>query len=123
PRIAVPLVQRFGFGPVIGTGLASAAVGYALFLPVGLHSGYAGAILPTMVLAGVGFALAYGPLTMAATNGIAAEEQGLASGLVNTSFQFGGALVLAVVTAVADAAAGPDGSAPSVLAGFHAALY
>jgi EmrB/QacA subfamily drug resistance transporter len=123
PRIAVPLVQRFGFARVIGTGLASAAVGYALFLPIGLHSGYAAGMLPTFVLGGLGFALAYGPLTMAATNGIAPEEQGLASGLVNTSFQFGGALTLAVVTAVADAAAGPDGSARSVLDGYHAALY
>jgi EmrB/QacA subfamily drug resistance transporter len=123
PRIAVPLVQRFGFAPVIGTGLASAAVGYALFLPIALDSGYAAGMLPTFVLAGVGFALAYGPLTMAATNGIAAEEQGLASGLVNTSFQLGGALVLALVTAVADAAAGADGSAASVLDGYHAALY
>jgi EmrB/QacA subfamily drug resistance transporter len=123
PRIAVPLVQRFGFGPVIGTGLASATIGYALFLPIGLHSHYVTGMLPTFVLGGLGFALAYGPLTMAATNGIAPEEQGLASGLVNTSFQFGGALVLAIVTAVADAATGPDGSAQSVLDGFHAALY
>jgi hypothetical protein len=79
-------------------------------------------MLPTFLLAGVGFALAYGPLTMAATNGVVSEEQGLASGLVNTSFQFGGALVLAVVTAVADAAAGPDGSPQALLDGFHAAL-
>jgi hypothetical protein len=48
-------------------------------------------------------ALAYGPLNIEATNGIAPEEQGLAGGLLNTSFQFGGALVLAVVTAVNNA--------------------
>ncbi len=121
PRIAAPLVQRFGTARVIGTGLASAALGYALFLPIGLDSDYAPAMLPTFVLAGLGFALAYGPLTMAATNGIVPEEQGLASGLVNTSFQFGGALVLAVVTAVNNAA-GSDGSAEGLLDGFHAAL-
>ena len=67
-------------------------------------------MLPTFLLAGLGFALAFGPLNMAATNGVAAEEQGLAGGLVNTSFQFGGALVLAVVTAVNNAATGPGGS-------------
>jgi hypothetical protein len=43
----------------------------------------------------VGFALAFGPLNIAATSGVMPEEQGLAGGLLNTSFQFGGALVLA----------------------------
>ena len=65
-------------------------------------------MLPTMLLAGLGFALAYGPLNIAATNGIAPQEQGLAGGLVNTSFQFGGALALAVVTAVNAAYTDPD---------------
>jgi hypothetical protein len=76
-----------------------------------------------MILAGLGFALAYGPLNIAATNGIAPQEQGLAGGLVNTSFQFGGALVLAVVTAVNNAYAGPGSSPESVLDGFHAAIW
>jgi sugar phosphate permease len=79
-------------------------------------------MLPTFVLGGLGFALAYGPLNVAATNGVAPEEQGLAGGLVNTSFQFGGALVLAVVTAVNNAAAGAGGSPGAVLDGFHAAI-
>jgi sugar phosphate permease len=95
---------------------------YALFLPIGLDSSYATAMLPTFVLAGLGFALAYGPLNIAATNGVAPEEQGLAGGLVNTSFQFGGALVLAVVTAVNDANAGTDGSPQALLDGFQAAI-
>jgi EmrB/QacA subfamily drug resistance transporter len=120
PRIA-PLVVRFGVRTLITAGLASAAVGYALFLRVGLDSGYL-TMLPTFVFAGFGFALAYGPLNIAATDGIAAREQGLASGLVNTSFQFGGALVLAVATAVNSAAAGADGSPQGVLDGFHAAV-
>jgi sugar phosphate permease len=79
-------------------------------------------MLPTFIFAGFGFALAYGPLHIAATNGIAAEEQGLASGLVNTSFQFGGALVLAVATAANTANAGTDGSPQALLDGFHAAI-
>jgi EmrB/QacA subfamily drug resistance transporter len=123
PRIAAPLVNRFGAPPVIAAGLTSLTTGYALFLPIGLHSSYLAAMFPTFVLGGLGFALAYGPLTMAATNGIAAEEQGLASGLVNTSFQFGGALVLAIVTAVNDANTGADGTARALLDGFHPALY
>jgi MFS family permease len=116
-----PLIMRFGVRPLTMIGLASAGVGYALFLPIGLDSGYAAAILPTVMLAGLGFALAYGPLNIAATNGVAPAEQGLASGLVSTSFQVGGALVLAVVTAVNHAATGPDGSAQSFLDGFQAA--
>jgi MFS family permease len=121
PRVA-PLIERFGTTRLIGAGLASTAAAYALFLPIGLNSGYPLEMLPTFVLAGLGFALAYGPLNVAATNGVAPEEQGLAGGLVNTSFQFGGAFVLAVVTAVNNAAAGPDGSPPSLLDGFHAAI-
>jgi EmrB/QacA subfamily drug resistance transporter len=121
PRIA-PLVMRFGIRRLITAGLASTAVAYSLFLPIGLDSGYAAAILPTMIFGGLGFALAYGPLNIAATNGVRAEEQGLASGLVNTSFQFGGALVLAVVTAVNNAYTGADGSSQALLDGFQAAV-
>jgi EmrB/QacA subfamily drug resistance transporter len=121
PRIA-PLVMRFGVRPLVTAGLASTAIGYALFLPIGLESAYATAILPTMIFAGLGFALAYGPLNIAATNGVAPQEQGLASGLVNTSFQVGGALVLAVATAVATANTGADGSSQSLLDGFQAAI-
>ena len=121
PRIA-PLVGRFGVAPLTLTGLTLSAVGYGLFLPIGLDSRYALAILPTVILGGLGFALAYGPLNIAATNGIAPEEQGLAGGLVNTSFQFGGALVLAVATAVMAANAGTDGSAQARLDGFQAAI-
>jgi hypothetical protein len=79
-------------------------------------------MLPTFIFAGLGFGLAYGPLNVAATNGVAPEEQGLAGGLVNTSFQFGGALVLAVVTAVNNANTGADGSAQALLDGFHPAI-
>jgi EmrB/QacA subfamily drug resistance transporter len=121
PRVA-PLIERFGAIRLAAFGLASTAIGYALFLPIGLESNYALAMLPTFIFAGLGFALAYGPLNVAATNGVAPEEQGLAGGLVNTSFQFGGALVLAIVTAVNNANVGSDGSAQAVLDGFHAAI-
>jgi EmrB/QacA subfamily drug resistance transporter len=121
PRIA-PLVMRFGVKRLITAGLLSTAIGYSLFLPIGLESSYETAILPTMLFAGFGFALAYGPLNIAATNGVPAHEQGLASGLVNTSFQFGGALVLAVVTAVNNANTVADGTQQGLLDGFQAAV-
>jgi EmrB/QacA subfamily drug resistance transporter len=121
PRIA-PLVARFGVRPLVTAGLASTAAGYALFLPIGLHSGYAAAMLPTFVLGGLGFALAYGPLNIAGTNGVAAHEQGLASGLVSSSFQVGGALVLAVATAVNNANTVANGTSQGLLDGFRAAV-
>jgi EmrB/QacA subfamily drug resistance transporter len=121
PRIA-PLIGRFGVTPLIVAGMSSTAVAYGLFLPIGLHSSYAASMLPTMLLAGLGFALAFGPLNVAATSGVAPVEQGLAGGLLNTSFQFGGALVLAVVTAVNNANAGPGDSPQALLDGFHPAL-
>src|SRR5207248_10877373 len=108
---------------LVVAGMASIAVGYALFLRVGLDSSYASVMFPTFVLAGLGFALAFGPLNVAATNGVAPEEQGLAGGLLNTSFQFGGALVLAIVAAVDKANVGRGGSPQALLDGFHAALF
>jgi sugar phosphate permease len=102
--------------------MTSIVAGYALFLPIGLDSPYAAAILPTVLLAGLGFALAFGPLNIAATSGVAPEEQGLAGGLLNTSFQFGGALALAVTTAVINANTGAGGSPQALLDGFQPAL-
>ncbi len=116
------MIERFGVTRLIGAGLASTAAGYALFLPIGLDSSYAAAMLPSFLLTGLGFGLAYGPLNIAATSGIAPEEQGLAGGLVNTSFQFGGALVLAIVTAVNNAVVDGSGAASALLDGFHAAI-
>jgi EmrB/QacA subfamily drug resistance transporter len=121
PRIAT-LVMRFGVTRLIVTGMVSVTAAYLLFLPIGLDSSYLLGMLPTFLLAGIGFALAFGPLNIAGTNGVAPEEQGLAGGLLNTSFQFGGALVLAVATAVNNAYAGSGGTAEDTLQGFHAAI-
>jgi MFS family permease len=121
PTVTPRLVSRFGTVPVIVAGMVLAAVAYALFLPVGLDWTYA-AMLPTMLLLGLAFSLAYGALTIAATDGIAEEDQGLASGLLNVSLQFGAALGLAVVAAVLVAATGADGSPRALLDGYPAAL-
>jgi MFS family permease len=114
-------IARFGPTRLIVAGLLSASAAFALFIPIGLTSTYVPSVLPTMLLAGLGFALAFAPLNVAGTSGVAPAEQGLAGGLLNTSFQFGGALVLAIVTAVINA--NTDGSTPQgLLDGFHPAL-
>ncbi len=122
PTLTPRLVNRFGVFPVILAGALIGMLGYGLFLPIGLDSPYATAIFPTMLLTGIAFALAYGPLTIAATAGIAPGEQGLASGLLNTSIQFGTALGIAVMTAVAVAVAGGSDSRQELLDGYRAAL-
>jgi MFS family permease len=99
PRVG-PLVDRFGTARLIAAGAALFTAGYALFLRVDAVP-YVLTVLPTMLLIGAGFALCYPSLNIQATMGVADHEQGLASGLVNTSFQVGGALVLAIVSAVA----------------------
>jgi MFS family permease len=99
PTLTPWLVHRFGNGRVVFGGFAFAAAGYALFLPVSAEWSYP-AMLPTLILLGLAFSLAYGPLTIAATDGIPEQEQGLASGVLTTSFQFGSALGLAAVAAV-----------------------
>jgi len=120
PRVP-GLVARFGLARMILVGLGSHALAYGLFQAATIDSDYVLTLLPTFLLVGLGFGLAYGPLNMAATTGIAPEEQGLAGALVNTSFQFGGALILAVVAAINNAATGRAGSPQDLLEGFHAA--
>jgi EmrB/QacA subfamily drug resistance transporter len=120
------IVDRFGTTWPISMGMLSFVTGYLLFLGLDIDSAYATAILPTILLAGLGFMLAFGPLNMAATGGVEDHEQGLASGLVNTSFQVGGAIGLAIVTAVINSASAssdaPAGSAPALLDGYQAGL-
>ncbi len=99
PRMA-PVIFRFGTGAAITASLFAFVAGYLLFLGVGGSPTYVLAILPTVLLAGVGFAVGFPALNIQATAGVADHEQGLASGLVNTSFQVGGAVVTAVVSAV-----------------------
>ncbi|MEJ7837261.1 MAG: MFS transporter [Thermomicrobiales bacterium] len=100
PTVTPKLVERFGLRRVIVSGTSIGAIGYALFLRVGADSPYVTYMLPTVIMIGLAFSLAYGPLTIAATDGIAEHEQGLAGGILYTSWQFGTALGLAAVTAI-----------------------
>ena len=109
------LAGRLGTQRLAAAGFVAFVAGYALFLRVSESPGYAVDVLPSIVLLGLGFALAFPSLNIQATNGIADHEQGLASGLLQTSFQVGGALVLAVVSAVVTSQAGSSPDAASLL--------
>jgi sugar phosphate permease len=81
-------------------------------------------MLPTMLLLGLAFGLGFSALTVAATEGMPDDEQGLAASLFQTSLQVGGALVLAVVTAVVDAGGGGHLTTPrATLAAYRPALF
>jgi MFS family permease len=121
PRLG-PLVDRFGTARIIAAGSAAFLVGYALFNRIGDSFSYAGLFLPTMLLIGVGFALCFPAFNMQATAGIANHEQGLASGLVNTSLQVGGAIGLAISTAVISANSGGATQGAALMDGFQPAI-
>ncbi|MFD0743988.1 MFS transporter [Phytohabitans flavus] len=79
PTLTPKLVERWGTPRVIFGGFVVAAAAYALFLPLGADWTYP-MMLPTLILTGLAFALAYGPLTIAATDGVAEAEQGWPAG-------------------------------------------
>jgi MFS family permease len=108
PTLTPRLVNRFGNVRVLFCGIISAALAYALFLPVAPDWTYA-AMLPSMLLLGLAFSLSYGPLTMAATDGVDEQEHGLAGGLLYTSMQFGMALGISATTAVSVATLSAQG--------------
>ncbi|WP_331771678.1 MFS transporter (plasmid) [Embleya sp. NBC_00888] len=103
------LINRYGTAPLLIASMASMSLGYGWFLATaGSTPNYAFTVLPTMLLLGGGFAFGFSAIMSQATEGIEDSEQGLASGLVQTSGQVGAALVLAVVTAVTTGATAGD---------------
>src|SRR3954464_4877788 len=98
PRMGAVITRHGTAKPVVASAIAF-ALGYALFLRVDATP-YVLTFLPTMLLIGAGFALGYSSLSVQAASGVSDHEQGLAAGLVQTSFQMGGAIVLAAVSAV-----------------------
>ncbi|WP_246633606.1 MFS transporter [Pseudonocardia nigra] len=117
-----PLIDRVGTSRTIAAGVIAHLAGYLLFLLVDRDAPYVLGVLPSMILLGAGFTLAFASFNIQATAGIPDDEQGLAGGLLNTSLQVGGAIGLAIVTAVLVAGGeghtGPD----ALLAGFTPAL-
>ncbi|WP_265522409.1 MFS transporter [Oerskovia flava] len=122
PLVTPRLVDRFGVPRVIAAGLGAGVVAVALFWRAELDWSYP-AMVPSMVLTGVAFALVYGPLAIAATDGVAEREQGVASGLLNTSFQFGAAMGISAVTAVSVLALGGVLGPEAGLDAFRTALW
>jgi EmrB/QacA subfamily drug resistance transporter len=100
-RYTERLSTRFSPRAVLLPGLALIAAGLALFTQVPQHADYLTDVLPTMVLMGAGTGLAFPALMMLAMSGATPSDAGLASGLVNTTAQVGGALGLAVLATLA----------------------
>ena len=117
--VASTLVTRFGFKPILTSGLILTAIGLVWFAQVDTNGGYLSDILFPSLVAAVGLGFAFVPMTIAAVSGVEAHETGLASGLINTSQQIGGALGLAILAAIAnshtDALMQDAGGAPSAL--------
>jgi MFS family permease len=106
------LLGRFGFKPLLVVGTICITVGIFLMSFVSATSSYLVNLLPGFVILGLGFGVAFVAVTVAATAGVPGDEAGLASGLINTSQQIGGALglaILAVVAATSASAASADG--------------
>jgi MFS family permease len=117
------LLSRFGPAPLTALAFTCLVVAYAIFLRAGVRPDYPAVMLPATLLIGLAFGLGFSSLSVAATAGVPDAEQGLAASLFQTSFQVGGAVVLAVVTAVVDASgAGRLASATATLAAYRPAL-
>jgi MFS family permease len=98
-----------------------AAAGLALLTQLPVHGSYAANVLPSILLSSLGFGLVFMPLTLTATTGLVDSDQGLASGLFNTSQQVGGALGLAVLSTLAASKTSSAGGSPThaLVVGFH----
>ncbi len=122
---AASAVDRFGIKPTIIGGLSLMALGLLLFARAPVGGSFVVDVLPGMLVLGAGAAFGFMAVILASTIGIPESEAGLASGLVNTSQQMGGALGLAALAAVAayvTGSAGPEGNVAALNAGYHAAF-
>jgi sugar phosphate permease len=98
--VAARFVDRFTPKPVLAAGLLVSTAGFVLLTRVSGHGDYTSHVLPATFVLGAGLGMSFVPITIAATNGVAAGESGLASGLLNTTQQVGGSLGLAIPSSV-----------------------
>jgi EmrB/QacA subfamily drug resistance transporter len=129
--VASQLVTRLGFKPVLIFGLVLVMLGLVWFAQVSPDGSYVGDVLFPSLVAGAGLGFSFVPVTIGAVAGTTATTSGLASGLINTSQQVGGALGLAVLSTIAfsgltegrpDPVALTDGFADAFLTGAGFAL-
>jgi EmrB/QacA subfamily drug resistance transporter len=119
---AQALVTRFGARIVLASGLLLVAASLGVLSRLPVHGHYDVDLLPAFLMNGLGFAFCFVPVTIAGLAGVPAGDAGVASGLINTSRQVGGAVGLAVVnTIVATYAANGGGpvSASALTHGYH----
>jgi EmrB/QacA subfamily drug resistance transporter len=123
--LASQFAPRIGVRPVAAAGFLLSAAGLLLLTQLPVDGGsYAADVLPAIVLSSLGMGAVFMPLTLIATTGLDNDDQGLASGLFNTSPQIGGALGLAVLSTVAaskttSAVAAGTPSSHALVTGFH----
>jgi len=121
------LVTKVGFKPVLIAGLVMITAGLLWFTQLPVDGVYLSDIVAPMVISAAGLGFAFVPVTIAAVSGISEDDSGLASGLINTSQQIGGALGLAVLATIAnsttqDLIGGGAGDATALTEGFHDAF-
>jgi EmrB/QacA subfamily drug resistance transporter len=126
--VAAQLVTRVGVKPVLVSGMSLLTVGLLYFTQVDVGGSYVADLLPGFLLISIGMGFSFVPITIAALAGVRDDEAGLASGLINTSQQIGGALGIAALSAIATSATGDAVASGSALPvaltdGFHAAFW
>jgi MFS family permease len=121
PR-AGALATRVGTTPILLAGAVATVSSSLVFVHIGTSADYR-VIVASRLLAGLGFGLAYPTLNIQALTGVRDDEQGLASGLVGSSFQMGGAIVLAIATATILAQTPAGANAAATVHGFTAGVY
>jgi EmrB/QacA subfamily drug resistance transporter len=125
--VAANLVTRVGVKPVLVAGMAFLTAGLVYFTQVSVGGSYLSDLLPGFLLIAIGMGFSFVPISIAALAGVQPSEAGLASGLINTSQQIGGALGIAALSAVAtsttaDGVAGGTAPASALTDGFQAAF-
>jgi MFS family permease len=120
--LASQFAPRAGVRPVAAAGMLVTAIGMFLLARLPVDGSYLVDVLPAILLSSLGMGAVFMPLTLVATTGLADEDQGLASGLFNTSQQVGGALGLAILSTLAAGATsrtGGAGDTAALVSGFH----
>jgi EmrB/QacA subfamily drug resistance transporter len=99
--VSQSLVTRIGVRPVLPVGLLLSAAGLVLYAQLPVRGHYFWDLFPAFLLSGIGLALAFVPMSIGALTGVGQADAGVASGLINTSQQIGGAIGVAVATTIA----------------------